>query len=182
MLGKYLARLGLASILVCHDISSNRHPFDPDANGASLGELSGWMARLLRPARCLTDCGMDLSKWFIRNQPQTLRLAQGLLYMNAAWGLIGALSGGISLLGFLIVAGEIGGAYGIANSRKVGYRVAIGAAIVSFFFEALLAVVIAGFLLRGYGINVAITLVIEIGLLAALFHSQTREYVKVWFE
>jgi hypothetical protein len=125
---------------------------------------------------------MDLSRWFNPNQTQTLRLAQGLLYLNAVFGLLGAVTGGFGLLSLLLIAGYLFGGYGIANSRKAGYRVAVTVAVVALALTALLAILVSGYIAHGFGVTIVLTLVFQIGLVAALLHPQSREYQRIWFK
>ncbi len=132
---------------------------------------------------------MELRRWYNAGQPQTLQLAQILLYTNAVIELLGVIfSGGflpvgtagltlliISLLWVVVLAGQVFGALGIANSKKIGYRVAL---VVAFLPVALQLFV----LVRYHVIPINLfTLLFEAALIAALVHPQSREYQRIWF-
>jgi hypothetical protein len=137
----------------------------------------------------LPNWGMQLQRWYNAGQPQTLQLAQILLYTNAVIELLSLLfSGGflpsgvaggwfllITVLWIAVLLGQLGGALGIANSRKLGYRVAL---VVAF-----LPVVLQVFVLVRYRVvPVSIfTLLFEAALIAALVHPQSRQYQRIWF-
>jgi hypothetical protein len=120
------------------------------------------------------------TRWLDRTQPQTLYIATLLMYFNAALSLLfGAtryntsvfgIHHGSLLIGLLLIAGEIGGAWGIANEKKWGYIVAL---VVAFL---LLAETVLSF----YS-GALLTLIFEIALVALLLHPQSREYRRIWF-
>ncbi|WP_298337950.1 hypothetical protein [Ferrimicrobium sp.] len=119
-------------------------------------------------------------KLFDRTQPQTLQIGVLLLYLNAALALLTVLfGGGLSLL-FLIldILLPIGGAYGVANSRKLGYYAALLATgiplalLIYYVFTVGLSAIFGAELL-----NVIITVV----LFALFIHPHSRMYAKTWF-
>src|ERR1700679_2691509 len=109
------------------------------------------------------------TRWLDRTQPQTLYIATMLMYFNAALSLLfGAtryntnvfgIHHGSLLIGLLLIAGEIGGAWGIANEKKWGYIVAL---VVAFL---LLAETVLSF----YS-GALLTLIFEVALVALLLH------------
>jgi hypothetical protein len=108
-------------------------------------------------------------RWFDPHQPQTLQIATMLLYLN---GVIGLVFGGFaSALGFLVLAASIGGAFGMANSKKWGYVLAVVAAIMPLVFT----------IANGLGGADVINLMFEIALVALLLHPMSRNYQKIWF-
>jgi hypothetical protein len=120
---------------------------------------------------------MELQRWYNAGQPQTLQLAQILLYTNAVIELLqGLLGGGGGLLWLVIVGGQVFAAYGIANGRKVGYRTGI--------VFAFLPVAFLTFLLVRYRVVATdvFNLLFMIALIAALLHPQSREYQRIWFK
>jgi hypothetical protein len=133
---------------------------------------------------------MEHLRWFNSTQPQTLQLAQILLYLNAVFAAFGALlSGGfvpsgrvsglilgLTLLSIVVIVGQAGAALGIANSRKLGYRVGVTCAF--------LPVVLQLFYLIRYRVVATnlFNLLFEVALIAALLHHQSREYQRIWFE
>lgn len=108
------------------------------------------------------------------NLPQTLQIGVYLLYWNAVLGLLfGAFAGGRGLgfaLYMLLVVAEAAGGFGVANERKWGYFIAIGAAVLPFVLIFL-----------GYAGVSILSLIFEIALLVALLHPMSRSYVKLWF-
>ena len=127
---------------------------------------------------------MSERRWYNPRLPQTLVISQFLLYFDAFFGLLGALGGGIGLLGILYVGAYIYGAYGIANERKRGYQVAVAA---SFLPIALPAVVLLlnGELLGRLGEVLLpggiINAIFVYALIALLLHTQSREHQRIWF-
>ncbi|WP_298208186.1 hypothetical protein [Ferrimicrobium sp.] len=119
-------------------------------------------------------------KLFDRTQPQTLQIGVLLLYLNAALALLTVLFGGGISLVFLIldIVLPIGGAYGVANSRKLGY------------YAALLATGIPLLLLIYYVLTVGLSVlfgaellnvIITVVLFALFIHPHSRMYAKTWF-
>ena len=101
-----------------------------------------------------------------------------ILYINSAFALLGLLSGqygSYALLGLLLVVGQVGGGFGIANEFKWGYLLGIAMAFapfaVRFYF--------LGGPLEGAGI---LNLVFEVALIALLLHPQSRDYQRIWFK
>lgn len=125
---------------------------------------------------------MSQRRWFNPNVPQTLYIAQFLLYFDAFWMLLGVMfGGGLGLLGLLALAAYVYGAYGIANELKRGYQVAV---LASFLPLALRLVVFLfgdasiGFVL--FSDNV-LNVIFEYALIALLLHPMSREHQKIWF-
>jgi hypothetical protein len=106
-----------------------------------------------------------------------MQVAVMLLYLTALFNLItGFLFGGGGLFLLLISAGDILGAYGMANEQKSGYIVALTFAIMPFALLIGLSVYYHRVLIPGI-----LTLLMEVALVALLVHPQTREYKKIWF-
>jgi hypothetical protein len=117
---------------------------------------------------------MPGKRWLDQTQPQTLQVAVMLLYFSAAFSLLFILLGaGIGWLGLLIVVGQIGGGFGIANEKRWGYGLAIVVAILSL---ALL------FLNNPFAGTNIVSLMFEVALVALLLHPQSREYQRIWFK
>jgi hypothetical protein len=114
-----------------------------------------------------------------RTQPQTLVIGSLLLYINAAFVLLEMLlGGGFSILfALLFIVLPAGGAYGVANSKKVGYYVAVAAAIIALLPYAL-AILSSGI---GALFSNPIGLVLAIVPIALFLHPHSREYMKIWF-
>lgn len=138
---------------------------------------------------------MTARRYYNPHLPQTLVIAQILLYMNAIFTALAVLQVSLnfrisfSLIGRLIlivaVAAEVFGAYGIANERKTGYQIAVLAAflpLIGRIISALQAggvVTNLGFVLLG---NNVLNVLFEYALIALLLHPQSAEYQKVWFK
>jgi hypothetical protein len=115
---------------------------------------------------------MDRRKWFDSSQPQTLQVAVILLYINAVFAVIFALSGAVILVPMIL-----GGlaAYGIANERKAGY---IGGIVLSALFVAL---GLLEFILFA-GFSALVNLAFAVALFVALIHPMSRSYERIWFK
>ncbi len=127
--------------------------------------------------------------WVNPRQPQTLYLAQVLMYIRGVLAILfGALFAigrlsifGSELLGgawvLLITVGLIAGAYGIANEQRWGYQLGLAAALGALLFPALrlFRADISGALSDPIG------LMFDIALVALLLHPMSKEYQKIWF-
>jgi len=130
---------------------------------------------------------MNERVWVNPRQPQTLYLAQILMYFRGGVTLLLFFLTGnsIALLGsasiysayiLLDTVGLIAAANGIANENKWGYQLGLVAAFAP--------LVVAGLLLFDSGfdhINV-ISLMFDIALVALLLHPMSVEYRRVWFK
>ena len=123
---------------------------------------------------------MDEIRWFNPSQPDTLRNAVILGYIEAVLTLLrlGSLSSlsRIPLPILFLACAAIGaGAVGCASERKAGYALAVGG-------TAVVVVAYAIQVLRIGGITLAmIPLMFAGALLWLLLHDQTRDYQRVWF-
>lgn len=117
-------------------------------------------------------------RWTNPAQPQTLVIAVFLLYLNAVFEFFYLLTGvriyttGVALL---VIAAQVLGGWGIANERKWGYWLGLGAAIAPFLYRYFVYNVIFA------GVNV-LTLMFEVALVALLLHPQSRTYQREWFK
>lgn len=129
---------------------------------------------------------MNNKVWINNRQPQTLYIAQILLYVSAVSALIfGNTGAGVidNALGQLVIVllltfGAAAGAFGIANERKWGYQLGIAAAIAPFIVRAIVW--------RRFGLDDAIQwnlfgLVFDVAVLAALLHRTSGEYQRIYF-
>jgi hypothetical protein len=120
---------------------------------------------------------METRRWTNPSQPQTLQIAVFLLYANAVFALLLA-AGPILLLS--AIAGGIG-AYGIANSRKWGYQLAVLASGID-----VTLLVVLPFLQIGpelvFDLQYLILIVIPVALFCALIHPESREHQRIWFD
>lgn len=133
---------------------------------------------------------MTTRQWVNSRQPQTLYLAQILMYIQGGMDLLfSLLSGGIAVgipfalwilavaYWLLTIVGKLVAAYGIANSMRWAYRLGVAAAV------APLALRVVAALTGGLGQlwSRPITLLFDIALVALLLHRQSRDYQKHWF-
>ena len=129
---------------------------------------------------------MNKKVWINNRQPQTLYIAQLLLYFSAASALIFGV-GGIGvfdsfliemILSLLLTVGAAAGAFGIANELKWGYWLGVAAAIAPF-------VIRLGIWQRIDLSNALqwnfIGLIFDVAILAALLHRQSAEYQRTYF-
>ncbi len=108
-------------------------------------------------------------RWFNPNLPQTLVNAQLLCYIEAVFTLLaGALFSPVAI-------GLAAGAFGIANERKWGWWTASAAACAQ---VILLIVALGADVLR---FPVVLNFVFDVALAALLLHTESRNYIKIWF-
>jgi len=106
-----------------------------------------------------------------RSQPQTLYMAVILCYLDVVFNILGGLPG-LALIGLVLAAG----AYGIANEKKWGYTLAVGASIVqvlllfSYFGVATIT-----------DLGALIDLIFFGALVGLLLHPMSRDYQRIWF-
>ena len=127
---------------------------------------------------------MSERRWFNPNVPQTLYIAQFLLYLDAFWMLLGALTGsGLGLLGILALAAYVYGAYGIANEKKLGYQIAVVASFIPLalrFLQLITGVNGADVSYVLFSTSI-LNVLFEYALIALLLHPMSREHQKIWF-
>ncbi len=139
---------------------------------------------------------MPPRRWFNPHLPQTLQIAQILLYINAVfaflYGVVGARSGASSVVRFLFVVAigaYVYGGWGIANERKLGWQVGIAAALSPFVLRFLDAVLAFDFLSTSWKIRYTIGLegggllstIFDVALVALLVHPMSRNHQRIWF-
>ena len=114
---------------------------------------------------------MNDRKFVNQFQPQTLLMATVLLYFNAVILVLQ-----FSLLSIIFAVALAAGGYGIANEKRWGYGLAVGAV-------ALLLVIFLLFA-RGaaFGFPGILSLIALVALVALLLHPQSREYQRIWFK
>jgi hypothetical protein len=131
-------------------------------------------------------------RWVNQSQPQTLVIATFLLYAGVLFVVLGSGTNiGIALastfdgvrmlnnVGRLFVA--VGGAYAgyqIAQEKKIGYYLGIGVAALPLVADAL---AIARNRIHFVDLDL-VNLIFEIALLALILHTQSRNYVRLWFK
>lgn len=124
--------------------------------------------------------------WVNPRQPQTLYLAQILMYFRGGLSLLFLLltSSSVELLGssaiyttFVLLdsVGQVAAANGIANEKKWGYQLGL---VVAF-----APLVVAGIVLFEGGIGDVniIGLMFDIALVALLLHPMSVDYRRIWF-
>ena len=127
---------------------------------------------------------MSERRWFNANLPQTLYIAQFLLYFDAFFMALGVLfGGGLGLIGMLALAASVYGAYGIANELKRGYQVAVVAAFLPLTLRLLLFAARRGrsYLATCSSSGNVLNVIFEYALIALLLHPMSREHQKIWF-
>ena len=125
--------------------------------------------------------------WVNPHQPQTLYIAQILLYFQGGLDMLLLMLGGGLFRPFdsalfsaaytlLMTIGKIGGAYGIANRQRWGYKLGVAAA------AAPLALRVLWLPAAGPGILFAqpIGLLFDIALFALLLHPMSRAFQREW--
>ena len=121
---------------------------------------------------------MNSRVWVNPRQPQTLYIAQMLMYFQGGFGLVFGVLGGRSLtvIGLLITVGKLVAAYGIANEMRWAYRLGVVIAAVPLVLTLLLAVTDGLAWLWADLIG----LMFDIALLALLLHPHSRGYQRYW--
>ena len=114
---------------------------------------------------------MANTQWLDRSQPQTLYLANVLLYVDAVFWVLY-----LSWLALLAVPALFAG-LGIANEKKLGYWGGVAVA-------ALNVLVLAKWFVQanGQSIFLVMNLVFGVALLALLLHPMSRSYERIWFK
>lgn len=135
---------------------------------------------------------LDPRKWFDKMHPQTLAIATWLLYLDGVFGIIGYLdktndfgilrriSPVMGVIGLVACLGYFGGAYLMANGKKLGWYVAVGASfspivarlLISFEYSITLRTIITGGDLIGF--------MFEAALAGLLLHPMSRSYARTW--
>lgn len=134
-----------------------------------------------------------MRRWVNPSQPDLLQIATFLGYFRGAFTLLFGLDEQFvvfpaePLLRIALGAALAGGAYLMANSRRIGWQLLVVAAALPLVARLLVAF---GIRLDGGtdfpGVSPleydVIGLVFEVALLALLLHPRSREYEKVWLE
>lgn len=128
-------------------------------------------------------------RWYNPHLPQTLAIAQILLYLDAFWALLAVLTGGLGAISLLIgvaaVAAYVFGGYGIANEMKLGYQVAVVASFLPLAMRTIQAVLYGDGIIGDlryilFGLNI-LNVVFEYALIALLLHPLSKNHQKIWF-
>ncbi len=137
---------------------------------------ASWQARSSCRRKYACGCqteDMPVNRWIDTTQPQTLVMAVILLYIQAAFLIL--FGGFFSVIGLVLIVGQVGGAFGIANEKKWGYGLGIAMAVLPFIYRLVL-------IHNPFGGVDLVTLMFEIALVALLLHPQSREYQRIWFK
>ncbi|MCU0268009.1 MAG: hypothetical protein MUF83_05110 [Acidimicrobiales bacterium] len=122
---------------------------------------------------------METRRWTNPSQPQTLYLAQWLLYIRAGMlALFVVLLGVGSVLTLLFIGAFAAAAYGIANEKRWGYWLGLAASVLLLVGPAL------AFMRQPtiiFDLGFLFDLVFPVAQLALLVHPQSREYQRIWF-
>ncbi len=121
---------------------------------------------------------MEPRVWVNRHQPQTLYIAQLLMYFQGGLGLLFAVIGirGLTVYSLVIAAGKLAAAYGIANEMRWAYK--LGVVIAALPILVLLLLAFTDDL--GWLWADPLGLLFDIALLALLLHSHSRSYQRYW--
>jgi hypothetical protein len=148
------------------------------------------------PPATLAQMPIDVQRFFNRSFPQTLQVALILLYVRAFFSffelafnsdnvrLARGLRPGWGVLVLLaMVALHVGAGYLMANERKVGYWMAIAAALSPLLLNLWLY---SG--LRGLSFydkisgRSTISLIFDVAFIAVVLHPMSRNYQRIWFK
>jgi hypothetical protein len=99
-----------------------------------------------------------------------------LCYLDAIFGFLFGMVSTSVVLALLTIAGLAVGGYGIANEKKWGYAVAVGAAVL----QVVMLIAVAGSDVLGFPL--LLNLVFDGALVALLLHPQSRDYQRIWFK
>lgn len=138
---------------------------------------------------------MSQRRYYNPYLPQTLVIAQILLYLNAVFEGLSLIQVGLSsfqypivgkVLLFISVASGVFGAYGIANESKIGYQVAVLASFMPLITRIVSVLLVGASIARNLnfillGGNV-LNVLFEYALIALLLHPQSSHHQKIWFK
>jgi len=129
-------------------------------------------------ALVLHTVGVDTRVWVNPRQPQTLYIAQLLMYFQGGFSLVFALLGtrSFSIYTLTISAGKLMAAFGIANERRWGYKLGVVVAAIPLVLLLLLAVIDT----PRWLFSDVTGLLFDIALIALLLHPTSRGYQRNW--
>ncbi len=119
---------------------------------------------------------MDQFRWIDPTQPGRLVQGTQMLYISAFFDVFNAviIGGAFSLVFLVLGITKAGGAWGIANEKKIGYQVACAAAVATVVFDLLL--------LSGSPVFGLIGLAISVWIVTLVLHDSSRGYARIWFK
>jgi hypothetical protein len=126
---------------------------------------------------------METRRWTNPSHPQTLPIAVFLLYAEAVIRLLFGAVPFVRYPGLYVAAALVGavGGYGIANSRRWGYQLAVAATSIQMLL--LVVVPLIEFQLEPLGsLEYLIAIVFPVAMFCALIHPQSREHQRIWFD
>ncbi len=125
-----------------------------------------------------------------QSQPQTLQISVFLLYFGAVWVVLGsspelgAAIGGANaqtidnFARLFVAVGGVYAGYAISNEQKLGWFVGIAVAVLPLVAKVLIMI--------KYHVGLfdfdLVNLLFEIALVALILHTQSRNYVRIWFK
>jgi hypothetical protein len=115
-------------------------------------------------------------KFLNQFQPQTLVIGTMFCYIDAVFGFLFGVVSTSFLLAIITIFGLAIGGFGIANEKKWGYFLAVGAAVL----QVLMLILVAGTEVLGFPL--ILNLFFDGALVALLLHPQSREYTRIWFK
>ncbi len=133
---------------------------------------------------------MQTRRWVNQSQPQTLVIATFLLYFGAVFVVLGngpqlgAAIGGSNanaienLARVFVAVGGVYAGYAIANEQKLGYYIGIAVAALPLVAKVLIMV---RYHVGPFDFDL-VNLLFEVALLALILHTQSRNYVRIWFK
>ena len=137
---------------------------------------------------------LNPKRWFDRMQPQTLQIATWLLYLNGFFALVDLIDGGGYLnvirirytggilIGLLSVALYAAGGWLMANDRKLGYQLAIVAAVSPFFLRLWAYQGIPASVYDKISDGSTLELLFDVALVALILHPHSRNHQKIWYK
>lgn len=138
---------------------------------------------------------LDFRKWFDRMQPQTVAIATWLLYFDGVFNLLHyldrneiygywrAVGGPVSILALISVLCFPAGGFLMANGKKLGWMIAVGASFSPFLLRLIWKIdsPYPGITVQDVIVGSSyVNFMFEAALCALLLHTMTRNYVKTW--
>ena len=121
---------------------------------------------------------MEPRVWVNSRQPQTLYIAQLLMYFQGGLTLVfGVIAGrSLALYTLAVAVGKVMAAFGIANERRWGYRLGVFVAALPLALRVVLALTqsLSWLWVDGFG------LLFDVALIALLLHPMSRDYQRYW--
>ena len=126
--------------------------------------------------------------------PQTLAIAQWLLYLDGLFAIIGYLDrtnvfgawrsqGGIGgVVAPFACISFVAGGFLLANGKMFGWFVAVGASVSPFVLRVLWKLTVNDFFSWQWVLTQGslISMIFEVALIALLVHPMSRSYIKIW--